>query len=127
MDITKIAVLGLIGAVLVILLKDRSPVFSMMVSIITALIIFIFLLPKLNEIMLTLNSINKCININTEYISVLLKSVIISYIAMFSSQLCRDFNQNSIGEKIELSAKISIMLISLPLITELIKTVLNIF
>ncbi len=127
MEITKIAVLGLIGAVLSVVLKQRSPVFSMMVSVITALIIFIYIIPKLNEIIIMFNTINSYINIKTEYIQVLVKSVIISYIAMFASRLCRDFNESAIGDKIELAAKVSVMVLSAPLITDLIGIVLNIF
>lgn len=127
MYITKIAAAALIGAVLAVLLKERSPVFSAMVSVITALVIFIFLLPQFNEIVVALNGISQYINIDTKYIGVLIKSVIIAYIAMFSSQLCRDFNQAAIGDKVELAAKISIMALTVPLITELVRTVLYIF
>lgn len=127
MDITKIAVLGLIGAVLAVLLKDRSPVFSLMVSVITAVVIFIFLVPYINNVVFIINSAGEKINVNNKYIKILVKAVIISYIAMFSSQLCRDFNQSAIGDKIELGAKVSVMALSAPLITELINAIWNIF
>lgn len=124
-DITKIAVLALIGAVLSVVLKENKPVFSLMVAVITSLVIFIFVIPGLKEITGLFNIVKNNANIKTEYIEILVKSVVISYIAMFSSQLCRDFGQGAIGDKVELGAKITIMLIALPVITSLINTVVG--
>lgn len=124
MDITKIALLGLIGAIFAVLLKDNSPVFALMISVITTLVVFIFVMPKLYEITELFDAVSE--NVNTEYISVLIKSVAVAYGAMFSSQLCRDFGQNAIGDKVELGGKIIIMGLAVPVITGLIKSVLNI-
>ncbi len=126
-DVIKIAVVGIIGAVMAVVLKDRVPVFALMMSVITAVVIFLFVLPKLSEAIELFNNISTKINIRTEYISILIKSIAISYIAMFSSQLCRDFGQNSIAEKVELGGKLTIIGIAIPVVTGLMESVLNIF
>jgi stage III sporulation protein AD len=127
MDITRIAVLAIIGAIFAVLLKENSPVFSMVMSVAITVVIVIFLIPKINEITTSFNSISDNININAVYIKTLVKAVAVSYIAMFSSQLCRDFGQGAIGDKVELAGKVIIMVMTAPLITELISDILRIF
>lgn len=127
MDITRIAVLAIIGAIFAVLLKENSPVFSMVMSVAITVVIVIFLIPKINEITMSFNSISDNININAVYIKTLVKAVAVSYIAMFSSQLCRDFGQGAIGDKVELAGKVIIMVMTAPLITELISDILRIF
>lgn len=127
MDITRIAVLAIIGAIFAVLLKENSPVFSMVMSVAITVVIVIFLIPKINEITTSFNSISDNININAVYIKTLVKAVAVSYIAMFSAQLCRDFGQGAIGDKVELAGKVIIMVMTAPLITELISDILRIF
>lgn len=126
-DVIKIAVLGLIGAVLAVVLKDRIPVFALMVCVITALVIFLFVIPRIKDITELLERVRSTTCINVKYIEILLKSIAVSYIAMFSSQLCRDFGQNSIADKVELGGKLVIMGLAVPVVTELMESVLNIF
>ncbi len=126
-DVIKIAVTGLIGAVLAVVLKDRLPVFALMVSVITAIVIFIFILPGIAKVTELFERVKNSGNINVEYIAVIIKSVAVSYISMFSSQLCRDFGQNSIADKVELGGKLVIMGLAVPVVTGLMESVLNIF
>lgn len=126
-DVVKIAAVGLIGAVMAVVLKDRSPVFALMVSIITALVIFLSVIPRLTEVTELFERVRSSADINVEYISVIVKSVAVSYIAMFSSQLCRDFGQSSIADKVELGGKLVIMGLAVPVVTGLMESVLNIF
>ena len=126
MDITKVAILGLTGAVLAVVIKENKPVMALMVSIITSLVIFIFIIPKFSEIISLFNIAEKSISINSQYITILVKSVAIAYISMFSSQICRDFGQNAIGDKVELGAKIMIMVLAVPVIENLVNMVIGI-
>lgn len=126
MDITKIAVLGLCAAVFAVLLKESHPVFALCVSSIAALVIFLKILPSFYYVTEFIADIQDYTAIKTQHISVLIKSIVISYVAMFTSQICRDFNQNAIGDKIELGGKILIMTMAVPVIKELIDTVLGV-
>lgn len=126
-DVVKIAVVGLIGAVMAVVLKDRSPVFALMVSVITSLVIFLFIIPRFAEVTELFERVRSSTDINVEYISVIVKSVAVSYISMFSSQLCRDFGQSSIADKVELGGKLVIMGLAVPVVTGLMESVLNIF
>ena len=127
MEITKIAIIAIIGAVFAILLKDNIPVFSLTVSAGVTMVILFILLPQIRESFALYDDIKTYIKIDTTYIKLLVKSVVIAYISMFSSQLCRDFGQGAIGDKVELGGKVIIMAITAPVMVELIKDITTIF
>lgn len=110
MDIGKIAVFGITGAVLTIILREEKSSYSIFTAIMTCVLIFVFILPYLAEITEKIKEIGQGLDIYTEYISVMIKALVIAYISMFSSQLCRDFGQGSIGDKIELGGKVIILI-----------------
>ena len=47
MDIYKIALLGIISAILIMALKDQVPVFTVVISIITGILIILYILPQI--------------------------------------------------------------------------------
>ena len=62
--------------------------------------------------------------IPNKYIKILLKVIGISYISIFSSEICKDFGQANISEKIKLSGKILIICCSIPVISDLVGNIL---
>lgn len=125
MEITKIAIVGIAGAVLSIILKEEKNSFSILTSVMTSVIIFIFILPRLSGIVNEITDIAGDIGVYKDYILVMLKSLAVAYIGMFSSQLCRDFGQNSIGDKIELGGKVIILITALPILNSLVDKILR--
>ena len=57
MDIYKIALLGMISAILIIALKDQVPVFTVIISIVTGVLIILYVLPQIKEVVLELKSL----------------------------------------------------------------------
>ena len=56
MDIYKIALLGIISAILIMALKDQVPVFTVVISIITGILIILYILPQIKEIVLEIEN-----------------------------------------------------------------------
>ncbi|EGL16712.1 stage III sporulation protein AD [Paenibacillus sp. HGF7] len=61
------------------------------------------------------------------FLKTILKIIGIAYIAEFGAQIVRDAGQESIASKIELSGKILIMVMAIPIITVIIETVIKLF
>ncbi len=110
MEIGKIAALGIIGAALAVILREERRSYAMLTAIMTCILIFVFILPYMAEIIEKVREIGGDLNIYSEYIAVMIKALAIAYVSMFTSQLCRDFGQNSIGDKIELGGKVIILI-----------------
>lgn len=124
MDVIKIAVIGLIGAILATTVRSDKG-FSFFVSIATGIVILFVAIPMLGNIFNNFVDISNSIGINSKYIVVMLKSIGIAYVSMFSSQLCRDFGQSSIADKIELGGKVVIMINAMTIVNQLIDEMLG--
>lgn len=55
-----------------------------------------------------------------EYMKIILKSLAIAFIVQISSEICRDCGENNIASGIETIGKIEIILLSLPMINNII-------
>ena len=123
MEIAQIVGIGLIGTILSVILKKQSSEFSLMVSIVTGIIIFILICSRLGQVILILKKMADEAGVNTAYLGIVLKIIGISYIAQFGVQLCTDAGESSIASKIELAGKVLIMVVSIPIMLALLEMV----
>jgi stage III sporulation protein AD len=126
MDIMKIVMVGIIASVLAVLLKEEKPEIAMVVSIVTGLVIFIFLITKLHSVMSVLKYFASKANIDVLYFSTILKVIAIAYITEFGAQICRDAGEGSIASKVELAGKVLIMVIAIPILAALMDIMIKI-
>lgn len=120
MYIFKICIVAIISVILILLIKGHTPYMATIISIVSGIIIFIIIIPTLEEVLNAIFDIVKVLDIGINHIGVILKIIGISYISEFCSQICIDAGENAIASKIELGGKVLIMFISIPIITELL-------
>lgn len=126
MDIMKIVMVGILAAVLAVLLKEEKPEIAVLISIVTGLVIFIFLISKLNSVMSVLKYFASKANIDVLYFSTILKVIAIAYITEFGAQICRDAGEGAIASKVELAGKVLIMVIAIPILAALMDIMIKI-
>jgi len=124
MDIVQIGVIGIVAVILSITIKKQVPQFSIIISIITGVLIFLAIIPKLQAVIKIILDIINSSGIDDKYIAIILKVIGIAYIAQFCSQICADAGENSIALKIELGGKILIMICSAPILIGLFNLVM---
>jgi len=125
-EIIQIVGIGIVATVLVLVLKNQRPELGILVSIITGLVIFFFAAAKLVGVIELLKDYARKVNIDSLYISTLLKVIGIAYIAEFGAEICKDAGESSIASKIELAGKIIIVVLAVPIITSLLELVIRI-
>ena len=116
---------GLVATILVILLKEQKPQIAFLLSIMTGVTIFVFLVGKIAIIIQTIERLAVESNIDIIFLETILKIIGIAYIAEFGAQISRDAGEGSIANKIELAGKILIMVLALPIIAVIIETVIQ--
>jgi stage III sporulation protein AD len=126
MDIMKIVMVGILAAVLSVLLKEEKPEIAILISIVTGLVIFMFLISKLNSVMSVLKYFAGKANIDVLYFSTILKVIAIAYITEFGAQICRDAGEGAIASKVELAGKVLIMVIAIPILAALMDIMIKI-
>lgn len=123
MDIVKIGVLGILAVFLGVFLKNYKSEYSLLVGIAASICIFVFLIGKLESILSYVDSIQALLPIDGRYMGMILKMIGITYIAEFSTDICKEAGYQAIAGQIEMFAKLSILLISMPVMMGFIETV----
>ena len=71
----------------------------------------------------SLGKIQETLPVDTEYISTLVKMIGITYIGQFASGICKDAGYSTTAAQIELFCKLSVMVLSMPVLMALLKTI----
>ncbi len=120
MEVFSIIIFGIVCAVLCVVLKEYKPEYAVMVSIMGAVIIMLFIMRSVSPILDFFSRLNSMTSLDGEYMKILLKSLGITLITQIGSDLCKDIGQTSISSKIELSGKVAVLIISLPLFSSVL-------
>lgn len=123
----KIVAFLLCCAVLASLLHTYQNVLVIPFVVCAGCIVFLFVFEMLEDTVFQLESISERVGIHSAYIKMLLKVIGISYLCEFASSVCRDSGNASLAMKIDLSAKLLILSQSLPIFTDLLKIIQDIF
>ncbi len=121
----QVAIIGIVAIVLATQFKSTRSEFATYISVAACIIILFIGTSKLSSIIEGIAKIQKFININPTYLSILLKIVGITYIAEFASALCKDAGHSAIASQIELVGKLTILAISMPILLALLDLINN--
>ena len=127
MDIFKIVAFSIVAVILITILKSvKKEDFALAMTIISSLILFTFVLAKLESITNLLTNLIEKSGINKDYLTLLLKVTGISYAVELATNICKDAGNSSIASKVEMLGKISIVVLTIPILTSVVTTVLEI-
>ena len=126
MDIVKIIGVGLIALIIIVVIRQYKPEFTMYVSIIAGVIILFLVLDKVKGIITLLTNLSKKTGINSEYLSILLKITGIAILTEFAVSICKDAGETAIASKVDLGGKVIIISMSIPIISALLEIIMKI-
>lgn len=122
------AALGLFTAILALYLKETGfPTGALLVTICGGVILLMRLLPYFTELFDMITEIATASGLHTDYLGLVLKVVGIAYVGEFAASVCRDAGESSIAKKMELGTKVIIMVMAMPLLEQILSTVLEVF
>ena len=121
MDIVlKICAAGITGLIVVSLIKSYKPEFTVEAVLCTSIILLWFALDGLQYAFTYMENLYGRLTFGKEYFPVILKVLIIAYATEFTSALCEDAGEKSIGTKVELAGKSAIFFAAIPVFTSLL-------
>jgi len=126
MEILQIVGLCLVATAIIVVLKSHRPEIAIQISIVTGIVVFFLVVAKLTAVIDLLKELTSRANIDMSYVNILLKIIGIAYIAEFGAEICRDAGEASIASKIELAAKVVIVVLAVPIITSLLELIIRI-
>jgi len=125
MDMIAVAGIALIGAAISLLLKQYKPEYAMMVGIAVGILIFIEIFSKGRETFTMISDLLEKTQVPVEYSVILFKSLGICFITQIGADSCRDAGENAIASKVELAGKMAILILAVPMFTNLIEAAVN--
>jgi stage III sporulation protein AD len=115
-EIWQIVGLALIVTVISVVLKQIRPEIALQLTILASASIFILVMSKIKVIVDLLQSLADQANISSYYLLIVLKIVGVAYLAEFGAQICRDAGEGALASKVELAAKIAVIVLAIPII-----------
>ena len=94
----------------------------MVIGIAAGMIIFYYMLTQISVVVRFITELLDMVAIEKTYYLQLLKMLGVAYAAEFAASICKDAGQQSIAGMIELFAKISIVVLSIPGLVFLVET-----
>ena len=126
MDILKIIGIGLIALIMIIIIKQHRPEFAVYISLASGVLILSLVIGKISGIITLLSNLANKSSINTEFLYLLIKITGIAFLTEFAVSICKDSGESAIASKIDIGGKVTIIAISIPIISELLETVIKI-
>lgn len=126
MEIIKIIGIALIALIIIIMLKQYRPEYTIFISILTGVLILFLVMDRLTGIVNLIESIQDKFSINTKFIALLIKITGIAFLSEFAVSVCKDSGEAAIASKIEIGSKIIIISMSIPIISSLLEIILKI-
>ena len=125
MEVIKIIGIALIALIIIVLLKQYKPEYTIYISLIAGAIIILLVMDKLTGIINLLQSLANKTSINSTFLSLLIKMTGIAFLSEFAVSICNDSGEAAIANKIEIGTKIIIISMSIPIITSLLEIILK--
>ena len=116
-----ILALALVAAILASFLKaSKMPAMATLLTMAVGALILLQLLPRLGEVVDVFSRLGEEASLNELYLSIILKIIAVTYIGEFTAQICRDAGQGAMAAKIDLAAKVMIIMMAVPIIAAIL-------
>ncbi len=122
MTIVTIGIVGITAVLLAVQMKNMKGEYGTYLAAAAGCFIFFYGVSKMRTIFDAMRRIQDMIRINQIYLTTLIKMTGITYIAEFSSGICKDAGYGAIGNQIEIFGKLSILAVSMPIVLALLET-----
>ena len=122
MEITALIVLCIITALLALSLRGQRPEFAMLLSLGCGVFVLLNLLGQMKGILSGLERVMAGLSGQSDLTGIILKALGICIVAELGSQCCWDAGEAAIAAKVELAAKTALVLMCMPVFTQLLET-----
>ena len=126
MDVIKIIGVGLISLIIIIIVRQYKPEFTLYISLLAGALILLFIMDKIGGIIDLLTTLSNKTAINNEFLTLLIKITGIAFLTEFAVSICKDSGESAIASKIDMGGKVIIVSMSIPIISILLETVVEI-
>ncbi len=125
MIIFKIVGLAVISSILIIVIRQKRPELAFLLSLVSGIIILVLVIGQVGMVIDLLRQLAEKARVDIMYFNTIIKIVGIAYIGEFGAEITRDAGENALASKIEMSVKIIILFLAIPIMISLIETIID--
>ena len=122
MSVLQVSLIAMVAVLLAIQLKGGRAEYGFLINL-AGIFLFFCIVGKLEVFIRAVEQIQSFLTLDTEYIAIMLKMVGITYIAQFSSAICKDAGYQAIAAQIEIFGKLAILVVGMPVLLALLETI----
>ena len=119
----KIIGVAFVGIICYKLIKDVKSSFAPLILVSVGAVLIVLLSDKITEVITVFTGLSEKAGLGGTVFSSLLKIIGIGYVTEYAASVCDDCECTSIGKKIEFAGKLTILIMSLPIINGIIETI----
>ena len=123
MDMIKIVGVAIVTVVSALLLRATKPELSFAVTVTGVIVILLFIVDALRDTLTVLSTIAQVTGVENGLLKILLKIVGVGYITEFGAGILNDFGSSAIADKVSLAGKLTIVVLSLPVLESLLSLI----
>ncbi len=126
MELLQIIGIGLVTAIITLIVKQYRPEIGIMLPILATCTILAILIPYINSAIHMFEDIAGQVGIENQYLKIVIKIIGVTYICQFSAELCKDSGESALAGRIEFAGKIVVLVISMPIVYQILEVVTKI-
>lgn len=119
----KIGIFGVTAALLALVLKKEKEEFAVLMILAAGIMLFAYAVAQVAVVMEFIQGIMAKLPFDSDYLMILLKMLGITYVGEFAASICQDAGYQSIAGQIQVFAKLSIVILSLPCLSYFVDVV----
>lgn len=125
-ELFKIVGIGFLTLIAYLIIKPLKPELAILVSVVGSIIVLLSCVDGLMDVVSTMAEFAQKTGLNTGLFGCILKIIGVGYVIEFSSSVCSSAGNSNIADVINLAGKITILVLSLPIIKSLIDIIMEI-
>lgn len=123
MSFLKIICGVMAGIILAIKLKETGSSMSMYLSLALSIFVLFYAVDRMTYVVDFFDKVIDGIGLEEGYLEILIKIVGISYMCEFTSNICREAGFSAVAGQVEISGKLTMMVISMPVLFAIVDTI----
>jgi len=121
----KTALLGILTIIIAMAMRQGKAEYATFVSLTGSILIAWIAVRLLDGITGSLERLERLLNLDMEYVALLMKMIGVTYLSEFASSLCRDAGYSAVAGQIELVGKLTILTIGMPIVLALFELMVD--
>lgn len=126
MGFFKIIIGVIIGVLLALKLKNLNSSMWVYLSLALSMFVLFYILNRLGFVLDFLDDVMGDIGLESGYFEILIKIIGISYLCEFTANICRESGFVAVAGQIEIGGKLTMMVMSMPILMAIVDTITSI-